>query len=627
MATDENKALEILRNNLEIHKSSIDRHQGTLIKEMGDGLLISFDLASDAVSCAIDIQNECKKQKIPLKIGIHEGEMVYAGADVLGDSVNIAARLQEGADQGCIFISGVVYNDIKNRSAYKTEFIGEKVMKGLSDPIKVYKVISEEPTEVSDQTESSDHKMPDKKSIIVLPFENISSDPEQDYFSDGLTEEIITDLSFIHNLIVISRSSAMTFKGTRKKIKEIAKEVNVKYVLEGSVRKAGNNIRIVAQLIDGVNDSHLWAEKYNGTLDNVFDIQEKVSHSIADALKIKLSASENQNISEKPIQDVHAYDLYLKARAKMIDFTVEGLDQAEHLIDNGLSIIGDNEILLGAKGYLYFNYLNNLGLDKEKNLKKVEEYATKVFALNPDSYVGHWLMSIIHWKNGNIRKAIIEYKKSLEINPNHIDSLVQISYFYICVGKVSNAKPLIMRLLDIAPLDWTTQYVAGEAEFEEGNFEKALFHFLQMYKLDPGNQICLIYYGRGLACENRLKESYEILDQAAGLGPSDFWFTQFALFIKYALQNKKTKALKVVSEDLKTKAKGDEYAPLWMAECYALIGEKEKAIDWLQILVDWGFINYPFLNEINPFLENIRGEKRFKKLMEDVKYKSENFAV
>ncbi|OVE79855.1 hypothetical protein BVY01_01430, partial [bacterium I07] len=177
-----------------------------------------------------------------------------------------------------------------------------------------------------------------QKSIIVLPIENMSSDPEQEYFSDGLTEEIITDLSHIHDLLVISRSSAMTFKDTKKKIKEIAREVNVQYVLEGSVRKAGNNLRITAQLIDASSDSHLWAEKYNGTLDDIFYIQEKVSRSIVDALKIKLSEGEKHIIAERPFKDVKAYECYLKARHEIDSFTEDGINRAIQYIESALSI-------------------------------------------------------------------------------------------------------------------------------------------------------------------------------------------------------------------------------------------------------------------------------------------------
>ena len=465
-----------------------------------------------------------------------------------------------------------------------------------------------------------------KKSIVVLPFENMSPDPEQEYFCDGMTEEIISDLSKVQTLRVISRSSAMTFKDTKKKIRVIAHEVNVKYVLEGSVRKAGNNLRITAQLIDAMNDEHLWAEKYSGTLDDVFDIQEKVSCSIVDALKLKLSPEEVNKIAERPIGDVQAYDLYLRARKEILNLTETGLERALQLINYGLSIIGDNELLFGSIGYTYFQYFN-LGFRKEQDcLEKVEECAEKVFAINPNSYMGHFLRALSHWKKGNIQESIREYKKTLELNPNHIDSLMQISYFYTISGKTSSAKPWLVRLKEIAPLEWMTQWVAGEVEREEGNFERSLELLMVMFKQYPENPFCQVTYAHGLAYANRFEESYKILDQV-GADQTAFSLGQVAKFFKYAFQNKKTEAQQAVSDDLEKLAKGDEYMPLWMAEGYALIDEKEEAINWLEVGMKWGFINYPFLNEIDPFLENIREEPRFKKLMERIKHEWETFEV
>jgi len=465
-----------------------------------------------------------------------------------------------------------------------------------------------------------------KKSIVVLPFDDMSPDKDNEYFSDGLTEEIISDLSKIQSLRVISRTSAMMLKGTRKSMKAISRELDVQYVLEGSVRKAGNNLRIAAQLIDAGNDAHLWAEKYSGTIDDVFDIQEQVSRAIVDALKLKLSPKENKKIAERPMGDVRAYDLFLRARKEILSATEEGLERALQLIKHGLNIIGDNELIIGAMGYAYFQFYN-LGFKKEaSSLQKGEECADKVFALNPDSYIGHFLRALIHCKTGNIQAAIREHKKTLELNPNHLDSLVHISYFYTISGKPSSARPWLVRLKEIAPLDWVAVWTAGEAECEEGNFEKSLEYLSTSVRLDPENPFCQIAYAHGLALVNRFEESFEILCKL-GKGSPDTWLGQLALFYKYALQNKKIEAQQAVSENLKKAARGDEFAPLWMAECYALIDEKDEAIDWLENVVKWGFINYPFLHEIDPFLEHIRGEPRFKKLMEKVKHEWENFEV
>jgi non-specific serine/threonine protein kinase len=218
-----------------------------------------------------------------------------------------------------------------------------------------------------------------ENSIVVLPFKDFSGKKENEYFSDGLTDEISTDLSKVRNLLVISRSSAMTFKGTNKKVKEIGKELNVQYALEGSVRKAGNSLRISAQLIDTRNDTHVWAEKYNGTLEDVFDIQEKVSRSIVDALQLKLSPEEDRKIAKRPIKNIHAYECYLRARQESYLFTPEALERALHYLQNGLKIIGENSLLYAGMGYVYCHSIS-VGIGPDSHIDKAAEYARK--ALN-----------------------------------------------------------------------------------------------------------------------------------------------------------------------------------------------------------------------------------------------------
>ena len=264
----------------------------------------------------------------------------------------------------------------------------------------------------------SEQIVPEKKSIIVLPFVNMSPEPDQEYFSDGLTEEIITDLSHNQDLLVISRSSAMTFKGTKLKIKEIANNVHVRYVLEGSVRKAGNNLRITAQLIDGVNDSHLWAEKYNGTLDDVFDIQEKVSRSIADGLEIQLKVKEKNTFAKRPITNIQVFECLLRAKNFIYSYTREGLDNGIKTLHTGLDVFGENEMLNASLGEAYY-LLFDFGFEADKAiLKKVEEYAIKTFALNHDSAYGYKLLAFLEKGGGSLKKTCQYIKKAYDAEPN-----------------------------------------------------------------------------------------------------------------------------------------------------------------------------------------------------------------
>jgi len=373
MGRDEDKAFQILRKNREIQRPIIKKYRGEWLKEMGDGILASFHTSSDAVRCAGEIQNVANKAGISLRIGIHEGEVVFEGGDVLGDGVNVASRLEELAEEGCINISGAVYKDIKNKAGIEAKFIEEKTLKNVDDPIKIYTVTCKELSQDKSSRITSDSSITKRKSIIVLPFINMSPDPDQEYFSDGLTEEIITDLSHIHNLLVISRSSAMTFKGTKKKISEIVDEVNVRYVLEGSVRKAGNNLRITAQLIDALTDTHMWAEKYSGTLDDVFQIQEDVSKSIVETLKLMLSPEEETKLAERPIDDPLAVDCYMKASYEIMRFTESSIDGALEYLQNGLDIVGENPLIYAGMGYAHFHYVN-LGVGQEEHIEKAKEY-------------------------------------------------------------------------------------------------------------------------------------------------------------------------------------------------------------------------------------------------------------
>jgi non-specific serine/threonine protein kinase len=465
------------------------------------------------------------------------------------------------------------------------------------------------------------------KSIIVLPFENISPDPDQEYFSDGLTEEVIADLSYIDNLLVISRSSAMTFKGKRSTVREIADKVNVRYVLEGSVRRAGNNLRITAQLIDANNDAHLWAEKYNGTLDDVFNIQEKVSRSIAESLKMELTNEEIERISQRPIDNPQAYEYYLKAIQGIDSWTETGLEQALNYIQKGLEISGDNVLLYFGLGYIYFMYTVLLLKDTDECLIEAEQYANRIFDLDSDSVYGHRLLGLISARRSNLQQAVIQLKKYLAFNPNDHDVLIWLGIIYGNTGKQHALLPIAERLTQIDPFHpWGSMYYAW-FYFLNGQFSESLEKGQQGYKLAPELPNMKQVFSQILAFNNQLEEAYALCDDLFKKYPTNI-FAQVQQCYKFALQGNKEKALQAMSGGVKEKARYNNPYNAWvMAECDALIGEKDEAITSLEYAVNLGAVNYPWYNETDPFLENIRGEERFKKLMERVKHEWENFEV
>jgi non-specific serine/threonine protein kinase len=465
-----------------------------------------------------------------------------------------------------------------------------------------------------------------EKSIVVLPFDDLSPDKDNEYFSDGLTEEIISDLSMIQNLLVISRSSAMTYKGTKKKIKEIGRELKVQYALEGSVRKAGNNLRITAQLIDAINDTHLWVKKYSGTLDDVFDIQEKVSRSIVDALKVKINPKEDRRIAERPIENVKAYEYYLKARQEYWRLNEESLKRAQKFLEEGLEIVGENELLYVAMGWIRFQYVS-AGIDvDELHLAKAEEYAQKALALNPSSSHAYALIGTIHEQRGNIQEAGNNLKKAIEIDPNNTEALMMLAFVYSIAGKGYAARPITKHLMSIDSFTPSNYFGPIWLHISEGEFDLSLKSCRRAFELDsknPGIRLCMAWV---LAMNNLYEELQKIADLMIKDSPQAV-FTTAIRSLQYALQGQKQKTIETITSDLKNLAQTDHIFSYFLANCFALIKEKEMALDWLETAVKKGRIDYPFLKEYDPFLENIRSEPRFKKLMERVKHEWENFEV
>ncbi|MFC2124728.1 adenylate/guanylate cyclase domain-containing protein [Bacteroidota bacterium] len=625
MGSNEDKAFQLLRKNRDLQRPLIKKYRGDWLKEMGDGILASFHTASDAVRCAGEIQNEAKKTGIGLRIGIHEGEVVFEGSDVLGDGVNVASRLQEAADEGSINISEAVYKDIKNKAGIKAEFVKKKTLKNIDEPIRIYTVTCEEPLPSSSNQVISDSILAEKNSIIVLPFVNISPDPDQEYFSEGLTEEIITDLSHIHDLLVISRSSAMTFKGTKKKISEIADEVNVRYVLEGSVRKAGNNLRITAQLIDALTDTHIWAEKYSGTLDDVFDIQEEVSRMIAEELKVKLSAEENTNLAKRPIENIKVYEYYLKASEEITRFSQDAINRALRYLQNAIDISGNNALLYSGMSFAYWN-LVNIGAEQEDYLDKAKTYAEKALSIDPDSPLAHAMLGYVDMLGGKTLESLSHFKRALESNPDEIFGLVGILSVYFAAGRLPEAYPYIEKLMRIDPLSFPANWCNGGYYYYNGQFERALQAFKRLFELHPDNPFSQFMYALMLVYNKMISEAILLIDQNAKSNPETV-FSRLGLILKYAIQNEKEKLCQEMSPELIKSVSRDFDFSLNLGRFFSLINDKKEAIHWIENSIKNGFINYPILAEKDPFLENIRSEPGYRTLMESVKHEWENFEV
>jgi tetratricopeptide (TPR) repeat protein len=328
----------------------------------------------------------------------------------------------------------------------------------------------------------------------------------------------------------------------------------------------------------------------------------------------------------RPIENVYAYECYLQARQEIWRCTEETLGRAMQLIKNGLEIAGENDVLYSQMGIVFAQYINMAVSPDECYLQKAEECARKAFKLNPGSSQGQYLSGFIQWKRGHVQEGVKELKRALDNDPNNPDALMLLAYFYGFSGKAFAAWPLLKRVIGIDPLTPVNYNVCGWVNLLDGKFEDSHEAFLKMYKMEPENPIWRFFYSICLIYNNRFKDAHSVMDLILTDTPKGI-FANLTSFLKHALQRDKATALASVTEELISAAKWDEQLPWEMAIAYALIDEKDKAIDWLEIATSRGWIPYPFLNHYDPFLANIRGEERFKKLMKRVKYDWEHFEV
>ncbi len=467
-----------------------------------------------------------------------------------------------------------------------------------------------------------------RKSIVVLPFDNMSPDPGDTYFCDGLTEEIITNLSHLHSLRVISRSSAMVLKSTQKDVRTIGRELDVQYVLEGSVRRSGDDLRITAQLIDARTDEHLWAERYEGTLDDIFMIQEEASQAIVEALDVKINPGEREKLVERPIEDIRAYECYLRARNDLHRGTTESLKSALRHLEAGLEILGENELLYQGMAEVHLqNYEYGVKADEE-TLQQAEKFCAKVMAFRPDSANSHYLNGRIERFRGSCVRAAQHFERALEIDPNHPGALafLVVSYAFQ-VGRPSAADTFATRLVAVDPLSPLVMIVLAWHHWMSGRFDEALSTFNRALELEP-DFVWASVFGVAyiLMWQERRDEALKVLAPIACRDPRDY-AAEWAILLESALAEDSAGVAEALSVDTKNFLWNDPDVLPFIGSAYALAGAREEALTWLERAIERGWINYPLFSTQDPFYESIRGEERFKELMVEVKARWEAFEV
>jgi eukaryotic-like serine/threonine-protein kinase len=453
------------------------------------------------------------------------------------------------------------------------------------------------------------------ESVIVLPFENSSADPENDYFSDGLTEEIITDLGRIGNVRVISRKSSMQLKDTDKDIRTLGREYRVRYVLTGSVRRMNENIRVNAELVEADNERQVWADRYSGTIKDVFDIQEEISRAIVGALKVKLSASDEVALAQRSIKNPRAYDLYLRAREKTELWTREGLDQAHELLLEALNLEPDSAALHAALGYNYYNYVN-MGFHQEESIARAIECAEKASQLDPQSIDALRLRGIIGISlTGKASDGTRMLEEVLARSPHDTEAMWWVALGYGFRGKSREAVEIAERLVKDEPFVILNSVVLAWSRCLDGDFARALREIDDAYAREPTN--ALVQFSRAqiqLYC-GKTEEASEFI-RIAEAKPAIALFDRLVLIQLYALQGDRAKIDSLMTDDFKNSVRRDIQYPWHVAVARTILGDYDEALEWLEMAVDNGLANHRFLSEFDPYLKPLHHDPRFVKLIE-----------
>jgi TolB-like protein/Tfp pilus assembly protein PilF len=577
---NESLSLELLEEHRKVLRPIISNNHGREVKTIGDSLLVEFSSALDAVNCAYGIQKAIREfnslrpdeRRIFLRIGIHLGDVLEQDNDILGDAVNVASRIQSMAEKGGVCITRQVYDHVKNKIKFKLQELGYRQLKNVNEPIEIFKIVMPE-------EDNSMLSTPDPRRIAVLPFNNISPDPADSYIADGMTEEMISTLSQVSGLKVISRTSVMTYKNTAKKLGDIAKELNVGTVLEGSVRKTGNRIRISVQLIDATTDEHLWAGTYDKELSDIFAVQGAVASEIAKALEIKLSKGEVEATSKVKTTSPVAYQLYLagiqllrqrsteQSARKAIEYFQKALNEDPKFADSYTGLASAYE-LLGHHSYI----------PMEESFHLSRMMVEKALELDPDSSKAHAALGLLLWHHDwKFSDAKKEFEKAIQLNPS--DSFARTRYAIALAfeGDLKNAKQQIGIAEEYDPLSRGVATWKAVILWICGEKDEAFMGIEYAIQLDP-SPLSHFFKVLFLVNEERLEEAereFYALDKEWLKEPllKSYW-----AYIR-ARKGDRDEARKILNE-LKEQCERGFSSEDLVANVYAGLGEIDNSFEW-----------------------------------------------
>jgi adenylate cyclase len=522
---DEDRTLARLRAlRSDLIDPTIAIHNGRVVKRMGDGFLVEFRSVVDAVRCAIELQNSMVERNagvpperaIVFRIGVHLGDVVEeADGDLMGDGVNIASRLEGIAKPGAVCLSEDAYRQVRTRLDFAVSDLGHTQLKNIAEQVRVYSLEVGVPAQpkspvavVVEPPKAAAPFASSKPSIAVLAFNNMSGDAEQEYFSDGISEDIITDLSTLSELHVVARNSSFIYKKVSASAPDVAKALGVRYVLEGSVRKAGNRVRVTAQLIDSTTGGHVWASRYDRELTDIFEIQDELTKEIVAALKLKLTSGEQDRLAQRRTVNVEAFELFLRGREQAWTASRAGSIAARGLLERAIVIDPDYSAARAVFAMTHLlDYANGYSSDPEQSLKDGLALAQSVVAMDEQEPTGHFALCAAYMWTKDLDRAREEAERCMTLSPNSADGLRLKAQLHIFFGDPAAAIEILEAYMKRDPHypDVVLQLVA-DARFQLGQYEQSIEAIEQRLKRTPNSETA---YALLASCHGHLEQPEE----------------------------------------------------------------------------------------------------------------------
>ncbi len=597
-------ALELLEEHRGVVRSVLPSHGGTEIKTIGDAFLVEFRSALEAVLCAVEIQEKMgeRNSKVPtgrrldVRIGIHLGDVVHGSGDVYGDAVNVASRVEPLAEPGGVCISQQVYDNIRNKSELGIVKLGDVELKNVELPVAVYKV------DKTGTGQAAPAGNAPRERLAVLPFVNISPDPNDEYFADGLTEELISRLSEIKGLKVIARTSVMNYKKKEKNVSQIGRELAVGSVIEGSVRKAGSRIRVSVQLVDSKTEEHLWASNYDKELDDIFGIQSDVASRVAESLSTGVFSHRGGQDTE----DVEAYTAYLRAVQLLHEGSEESLKAASSLLEKATARVPNFSRAYAGLADVLCEMASGGYADFTTCTQQAEAAALKALETGPERAESHAALATVYSMLDRYQESASEAEKALQINPNMVDAYDSLGINYAALGRVDDALKAFQKAYALDPISrWAGTHAAYVLAMT-GRPESAIGIFERLREAYPNHPRSYVGLAECYIISGDYSRAQEMLDRARAISPKDTMLLMIQ-GILYALTGRRAEAMVIVRESDTVSVRSARIFLRLFVE--TALGNLDEAFDVLMQAAE--LHSWPFLIGMNPLFSELRKDPRY----------------